>query len=89
MFFDITERKIFEEDRLMFSKMEALGVLAGGIADDFNNILTVILGNINLAMLDLPKEYGGRNICPRRKRLVSRPRIWPGSCSPLPRVGAD
>ena len=54
MFFDITERKIFEEDRLLLSKMEALGVLAGGIAHDFNNILTVILGNVNLAMLDLP-----------------------------------
>ena len=62
MFFDITERKIFEEERLIFSKMESLGVLAGGIAHDFNNILTVILGNINLAMLDLPKEYGGQEI---------------------------
>ena len=62
VFFDITERKIFEEDRLMFSKMEALGVLAGGIAHDFNNILTVILGNINLAMLDLPMEYSSREI---------------------------
>ena len=62
VFFDITERKIFEEERLMFSKMESLGVLAGGIAHDFNNILTVILGNINLAMLDLPKEYGGQEI---------------------------
>ena len=62
MFFDITERKIFEEERLLFSKMESLGVLAGGIAHDFNNILTVILGNINLAMLDLPEEYGGQEI---------------------------
>ena len=62
VFFDITERKIFEEERLIFSKMESLGVLAGGIAHDFNNILTVILGNINLAMLDLPVEYGGQEI---------------------------
>ena len=62
VFFDITERKIFEEERLIFSKMESLGVLAGGIAHDFNNILTVILGNINLAMLDLPVEYGGQKI---------------------------
>jgi PAS domain S-box-containing protein len=60
VFFDITERKIFAEERLMFSKMESLGVLAGGIAHDFNNILTVILGNINLAMLDQPKEYGSQ-----------------------------
>ena len=56
VFFDITERKVFEEERIMFSKMESLGVLAGGIAHDFNNILTVILGNLNLVMLDPPKE---------------------------------
>jgi two-component system cell cycle sensor histidine kinase/response regulator CckA len=62
VFFDITERKIFEEERVMFSKIESLGVLAGGIAHDFNNILTVILGNINLAMLDLPVDHGGQVI---------------------------
>jgi PAS domain S-box-containing protein len=62
VFFDITERKIIEEERIIFSKIESLGVLAGGIAHDFNNILTVILGNINLAMLGLPVEYDGREI---------------------------
>ena len=35
-------------------KLESLGVLAGGIAHDFNNLLTGILGNANLARLDLP-----------------------------------
>ena len=35
-----------------FSKLESLGTLAGGIAHDFNNILTAILGNIGLAMLE-------------------------------------
>jgi PAS domain S-box-containing protein len=49
---DITERKKAEEERLRFSKLESLSILAGGIAHDFNNILTAILGNISLAMLD-------------------------------------
>jgi PAS domain S-box-containing protein len=49
---DITERKKAEEERLRFSKLESLSILAGGIAHDFNNILTAILGNIGLAMLD-------------------------------------
>jgi two-component system, cell cycle sensor histidine kinase and response regulator CckA len=72
VFFDITERKIFAEERLIFSKMESLGVLAGGIAHDFNNILTVILGNINLAMLDLPVEYGGQKMLAEAERACSQ-----------------
>ena len=51
-FRDITERKNLEEERLRYSKLESLGHLAGGIAHDFNNILTAILGNISLAMLE-------------------------------------
>jgi two-component system cell cycle sensor histidine kinase/response regulator CckA len=34
-------------------KLESLGVLAGGIAHDFNNLLTGILGNANLARLEV------------------------------------
>jgi two-component system cell cycle sensor histidine kinase/response regulator CckA len=49
---DITERKRAVEELMRFSKLESLGILAGGIAHDFNNILTAILGNIGLAMLD-------------------------------------
>jgi len=35
-------------------KMKAIGTLAGGIAHDFNNILGIIIGNTELAMLDIP-----------------------------------
>jgi len=50
---DLSEFKMLEVERQRFSKMEAVGTLAGGIAHDFNNILTAIIGNISLAMLDL------------------------------------
>ncbi len=37
-------------------KMEALGTLAGGIAHEFNNILTAVQGYIELAMLEMSRE---------------------------------
>ncbi|MBN2077960.1 MAG: PAS domain S-box protein [Spirochaetes bacterium] len=58
---DITLRKRAEDERQRLEsqiqqtqKLESLGVLAGGIAHDFNNLLMAILGNIDLAVMDLP-----------------------------------
>jgi PAS domain S-box-containing protein len=55
-FGDVTERKRAEDDRLTTGKLESLGTLAGGIAHDLNNILTVISGNIGLAQLEATPE---------------------------------
>lgn len=57
-FRDTTERKRNEEERLTTSKLESLGTLAGGIAHDLNNILTVISGNIGLAQIEAPSDAG-------------------------------
>jgi two-component system cell cycle sensor histidine kinase/response regulator CckA len=57
-FRDTTERKRNEEERLTTSKLESLGTLAGGIAHDLNNILTVISGNIGLAQIEAPNDAG-------------------------------
>jgi two-component system cell cycle sensor histidine kinase/response regulator CckA len=57
-FRDISERKKSETERLTTSKLESLGTLAGGIAHDLNNILTVISGNIGLAQIEAPADSG-------------------------------
>ena len=44
-----------EQQLLQAGKMEALGVMAGGVAHDFNNMLAIVMGNAELAMTTLPK----------------------------------
>ncbi|GMW02975.1 MAG: hypothetical protein AMXMBFR84_41110 [Candidatus Hydrogenedentota bacterium] len=62
---DVTDLKRAEEDRrvlqfqmLHAQKLESLGVLAGGVAHDFNNLLVGILGNLELALDEIPPNSG-------------------------------
>ena len=57
---DITARKKAESEKIMLEtelqqakKLEAVGRLAGGVAHDFNNMLSIILGNTDIILDDL------------------------------------
>jgi PAS domain S-box-containing protein len=50
------ERKRVEDRLLQSQKMETVGKLAGGIAHEFNSIMTAIIGHSELLLLDLPTE---------------------------------
>jgi PAS domain S-box-containing protein len=47
---DVTERKRLDEHIIQLKKAESLGVMAGGVAHDFNNILAIIMGNSEMAI---------------------------------------
>jgi PAS domain S-box-containing protein len=49
VFRDITDLRKLQEEQLKLAKLESIGILAGGIAHDFSNFLTAIMGNIGLA----------------------------------------
>jgi PAS domain S-box-containing protein len=54
---DITEKKSIMEQLIHSQKMESIGELAGGLAHDLNNILSVVNGYATLAKLEMDKNH--------------------------------
>lgn len=50
---DVTDRRREDELRIRMQKREALGTLAGGMAHDFNNVISAILSNASVASAEL------------------------------------
>ena len=83
------ERENAESSLRQAQKMEALGQLTGGVAHDFNNMLSIIVGNLDLAVRRLssedprPRVYvenalsGARRAAELTKRLLAFSRLQP------------
>jgi PAS domain S-box-containing protein len=69
---DISTRKSLEEQLLQSQKMESVGQLAGGIAHEFNNLLTVILGFNELAQVRVAPDDAAQEDLKQVERAARR-----------------
>ena len=68
----IVERRKAEESLAKAQKMESLGLLAGGLAHDFNNIFQAMVGNLELAEAVIPEGAQGHPYITRLKGSLER-----------------
>ncbi|SHI92012.1 CHASE domain-containing protein [Desulfatibacillum alkenivorans DSM 16219] len=76
---DIEDIQRMEKQLLHAHRMRSIGTLSGGIAHEFNNLLSIILGNTELALEDAPENMESRLFlqdviaaCARGKKVVQQ-----------------
>ncbi len=72
IFRDVTERLQLEDQLRQAAKMEAIGQLAGGVAHDFNNILTAIIGYSDVLIQRMGKNSPNREKVHQINRAAMR-----------------
>lgn len=61
--FDLTERRLMEEEIQRVEKLEGLATLAGGVAHDYNNLLVPIVTNAQVLLRGMDKNDSNRRTC--------------------------
>ncbi len=76
---DISAQRQMEEEIKLVKNIESIGQLAGGLAHDFNNILTTLIGNIELAKSEIgpeenafPRLEAAGNACDQARKLINQ-----------------
>jgi PAS domain S-box-containing protein len=69
---DITEQRRLERRFEESRRLESIGILAGGIAHAFNNLLTAIVGNTALAATRLPDDHEVHELLDRAEAAANR-----------------
>jgi PAS domain S-box-containing protein len=72
VFRDVTDKERLEVELQRSEKLDSIGVLAGGIAHDFNNLLAAILGNLNLAQLEVPPSASTQSLLENAEKATLR-----------------
>ncbi|WP_291984339.1 ATP-binding protein [Luteitalea sp.] len=69
---DVSERQQLEAQLRQSQKLEAVGTLAGGIAHEFNNVLALVSGNVELSQSELPAEHPVQSHLSSASRAAAR-----------------
>ena len=69
---DMIERRLLEMQLRQVQKMEAIGRLAGGVAHDLNNLLSVVVGHCEMVAMRLPADSPGRDSVNQIGRAAER-----------------
>lgn len=69
---DLTDRDLLQEQFIKVQKLESLSVLAGGIAHNFNNVLTGVMGYISFARKFLDSEHKSYHLLEKAEKASKR-----------------